>query len=472
MKNLYLSLVTCFVFSSTFSQSLVSCTYLNQTSSLILSVTSGLNVSYDVDLYKMVYNTVDVQGNPTIASGAFLVPTNTNCADFPIAVYNHGTTLRKNDVPSNDTQETFIGKIFAAGGYFVCMPDYLGMGDSPGLHPYVHGESEATASVDMIRAAREFITNDLNLIDNGQVFLTGYSQGGHACMATHKYIHENSLQSEFDVIASAPCSGPYDLSGIMADTIMSPTPYSNPGYITYLLASYELVYGNIFNTWSDVLYPPYDTIVPPYFNGNNTTLGMGSLNNILPNDMSLLIRDTCMNNFRNDSINKNHPWWQALLDNDNFDWVPQEPVRMYYCTADEQVAFTNALSAEAYMNANGAPSVQAISAGSGSHGACVFPALSAAFNWFQSLKSACTVTSSSSLAAIAPKLYPNPSSHFFTVELEGSGLLQIFDVNGKLVHHNNFDQSAKVDVSIWSFGIYHVSIESNEHCFHSYFIKN
>ena len=472
MKNLILSIASCFILGDTFSQSLVSCTYLNQTSSLILSVTSGLNVSYDVDLYKMVYNTVDVQGNPTIASGAFVVPTNTNCADFPIAAYNHGTALPKNDVPSSDNQETFVGKIFAAGGYFVCMPDYLGMGESPGLHPYVHGESEATATVDMIRAAREFIMDSLNMIDNGQVFLTGYSQGGHACMATHKYIHENNLQNEFDVIASAPCSGPYDLSGIMADTIMSPTPYSNPGYITYLLASYEMVYGNIFTTWSDILYSPYDTLVPPYFSNNNTTLGMGSLNNILPNDMSLLLRDTCMNNFRNDSVNQNHPWWQALLDNDNFNWVPQEPVRMYYCTADEQVAFTNALSAEAYMNANGATSVQAISAGSGNHGACVFPALSAAFNWFQSLKSACTITSSSSLAVIAPQLYPNPSSDFFNVELEGSALLQVFDINGKLVHHNDFDNSAKVDVSTWSLGMYHVFIRSNEHCFRSYFVKN
>ena len=114
-----------------------------------------------------------------------------------------------------------------------------------------------------------------------------------------------------------------------------------------------------------------------------------------------------MNNFRNDSVNKNHPWWQALLDNDNYNWVPQEPVRMYYCTADEQVAFTNALSAETYMTSNGAPSVQSVNAGSGNHGACVFPALSAAYNWFQSLKSACTVTSSSSLA-IAPKVYPQP----------------------------------------------------------------
>tara|TARA_B100000963_G_scaffold321279_1_gene304410 strand:+ start:2975 stop:3127 length:153 start_codon:yes stop_codon:yes gene_type:complete len=46
----------------------------------------------------------------------------------------------------------------------------------------------------MIRAAREFIADSLNLIDNGQVFLTGYSQGGHACMATHKYIYENNLK--------------------------------------------------------------------------------------------------------------------------------------------------------------------------------------------------------------------------------------------------------------------------------------
>ena len=134
--------------------------------------------------------------------------------------------------------------------------------------------------------------------------------------------------------------------------------------------------------------------------------------------------------------------------------MPQEPVRMYYCTADEQVAFTNALSAESYMTANGAPSVQAINAGAGNHGACVLPALSAAFNWFQSLKSACTITSSSSLAVIAPKLYPNPSSNFFNVELEGSGLLQVFDVNGKLVHHNDFDKSSKVDVSTWSLGMY------------------
>ena len=471
MKKLAAIIVLGFFTNLVSAQYLVSCTYVNYNPSFVLSAITGSPLDYDVDMYKMVYNTVDVNGQPTIASGAFLVPTNTDCADFPIATYNHGTTLKKDDVPSNDVSETFIGKIFSAGGYFTCMPDYIGMGVSPGLHPYVHGESEATATVDMIRAAREFIADSLNLIDNGQVFLSGYSQGGHACMATHKYISENNLQSEFNVIASAPCSGPYDLSGIMADTIMSPTPYSNPGYITYLLASYELVYGNIFNTWSDVLYPPYDTIVPPYFDGNNTTLGMGALNSLLPNDMSLLIRDTCMDNFRNDSVNQNHPWWVALIDNDNFNWVPQQPVRMYYCTADEQVAYTNALTAETYMNNNGASDVQSISAGSGNHGACVFPALTAAFDWFQTLKTACTITSSSSLSSALPKVFPNPVVDVLVIEIDEKSQLDIYTIGGRLVNSIMIHNRHEINTSGWSKGTYLIKISGPTHCYTRKVIK-
>ena len=95
MKNILLSLSTSFIFGHIYSQNLVSCTYLNQTSSTILSTVSGLNVTYDIDLYKMVYNTVDVHRGPTIASGAFVVPTNTNCADFPMASYNRYCTTKK-----------------------------------------------------------------------------------------------------------------------------------------------------------------------------------------------------------------------------------------------------------------------------------------------------------------------------------------------------------------------------------------
>ena len=467
-----LSILLIFFLFGVNAQHLVSSSQVGSTtSSFILGITSGLSLEHDVDMYKIIYNTVDALGQPTIASGALLIPTNSNCIDFPISVYNHGTSLRKIDVPSNNVSETLIGKIFSAGGYFTCMPDYVGMGDSPGLHPYVHAESEATAAIDMVRAAREFI-DSLEMVDNGEVFLTGYSQGGHACMATNKYIEDNNLQSEFNVIASAPCSGPYALSVTMADSITSLTPYSNPGYIAYLLASYQMVYGNIFNSWSDILQSPYDTIVPPYFSGENTTLDMGMLNNLLPSVMDSLIQDSVLTNFINDSVEKNHPLWLALLDNDNFNWTPQNPVNMYYCTADEQVAYTNALLADSVMNANGAASVVSINSGNGlNHNDCVVPALSSAFDWFQSLKTGCATDISSNTLESKLTIYPNPSSESLNVHYSGISNLKIYSIDGKLMYEKQMDSRVIIDVFGWDSGIYLLEIIQAKSSVRQYFIK-
>ena len=78
---------------------------------------------------------------------------------------------------------------FFLRGYNVVMPDYIGMGESPGLHPYCHGASEATATIDMIRAVREAQTLDMipgMTADNGEMFVTGYSQ--EACGHGHAQI--------------------------------------------------------------------------------------------------------------------------------------------------------------------------------------------------------------------------------------------------------------------------------------------
>ena len=454
------------------SQYLVSCNFLNSSSSSLLSGATGLVLDFDVDMYKMTYNTINTQGIPTIATGAFCIPANTTCKNFPFAIYNHGTSLRKDNVPSYNNSEALIGKVFSAGGYFVCMPDYIGMGDSPGLHPYVHAETEATAAIDMVRAAREYLANNTSFMDNGETFITGYSQGGHACMATHKYIQDQNLTNEFNVIASAPCSGPYDLSGIMADTIISPTPYSNPGYIVYLLASYQLAYGNIFSSWSDVLYPPFDTIVSPFFSGNNTSLDMSLLNSLIPNDMSLLIRDTCMNNFMNDSVNMNHPWWVALLENDNYDWLPIAPIRMYYCTGDEQIAYTNALNAEAAMNNNGALDVQAVNVGNGNHGNCVLPALSAAFNWFQTLKTPCDFTNSKDVSKLNTQISPNPFKEKIMIESSEIIDIEIFSPVGKSIYFNSNIKDFRIETSSWPKGVYIVKTQSGKNLHSSILIKN
>jgi pimeloyl-ACP methyl ester carboxylesterase len=463
LKKVYILMLLIAFSNALSSQYLISATYVNTTNPLGLSLATGLTLNYDIDMYKMVYNTVDALGQPTIASGAFLVPSNTTCTDFPVLVYHHGTSLRKIDVPSNDVDETNIGRVFGAGGYFVLMPDYIGMGDSPGLHPYCHAESEATATRDMIRAAREFIADSLQMIDNGELFLTGYSQGGHAAMAAHKYIEDNNLLGEFNVLGSAPCSGPYEMSGAMADTILSPFPYSNPGYLVYLLSSYQMVYGNLYTSYSDILNSPYDTIVPPYFDGNNTTLGMGSLNNLLSGYIDTLLVDTVIANFSGSMSTFGHPLWTNLLANDNHDWTPQRPIKMYYCTGDEQVTFQNAVVAEAAMLANGATDVEAVNMGTSNHNGCVLPALTTAYYWFDGLRNLCNSTGFNEFnTTVSPFAFPNPVKNLLFLNFEGEGFLKVTNIAGKQVHSQLINGNLELPTSNWSKGIYIVEIQ-NEH---------
>ena len=465
----YTKIITLFfstlLFGSVQSQYFISSSFINTIEPITLQAISGLSLPYSVNTYKIIYNTTDVDGTPTIASGAFCVPVSPDCQGFPIAVYEHGTSLRKIDVPSEDVSETYIGRIFSAGGYQVVMPDYLGMGESPGLHPYCHGESEATATLDMIRAVRE--AQSLGEItgmepDNGEVFITGYSQGGHAAMATHKYIEDNNLLEEFNVIASAPCSGPYEITGAMADTILAAS-YSNPGYIVYIVAAYQRVYGNLYTSYSDILKSPYDEIVEPYFNGNNYTLNMGSLNNQLPQEIQVFVEDSVLENFLEAASTQNHPIGQAMAANDNYDWLPTRPVKMYYCTGDEQVSFQNALAAEAAMLANGAVDVEAVYKGDGMHNDCVLPSLTDAFNWFETLKTACIFAEVTNLDARDVAVYPNPTKSSITIESNEFKQCEVLlsDLSGRIVLTLNKNQEVQdIDLSKLIPGAYFIELRT------------
>ena len=397
-----------FFSTSSFSQTLVSAEHLTDYTAGQMQGSGIITAQNDVSVYKLIYNTIDAQGNPIIASGAVVVPQIAGCDSFPLINYGHGTVLRKDRVPS-ELYNIGAGQVFGSRKFICVMPDYIGLGESPGLHLYQHAESEATASIDMIRASRVFLEDSLNIHLNGEVFLTGYSQGGHAAMATHKYIQDNNLGNEFNVIASAPLSGAYDMSGTTADVIFS-TSYSNPAYIVYVIAAYQEAYGNLFNNWSEILKPPYDTTVPPMYDG---TFTIAQVNAVLPGLITDYLTDSVYNTYLADTINFSTPLRQALIDNDNYDWTPQAIVQMAYCEADEQVPFQNALLAESTMNANGAPDVEALNKGQFlDHGGCVTPAFLGAISLFDAEGSDCVTVGVDEIHPdlIGLNLYPNPSS--------------------------------------------------------------
>lgn len=442
------------LFVSVFSvnaQYLESATYLSNTPASLLSGFYN-GAQYNVDAYKIRYYTTDVDGSQTIASGALLIPKTNACDSFPMAVYNHGTVLEREAVPSRDNIEATVAKVVASTGAIALAPDYLGLGDNQGLHPYLHGETEATANIDMIRAVREYLGDSLQIGLNGDVYVTGYSQGGHAAMATVKHIQDNNLLGEFNLIGAGPASGPYNLSSTMLPLLLSNAPYSNPGYVVYLLFAMERAYGNIYSSYSAILDSPYDTLVPPLFDG---TYDMNAVNAVLPNQVRDFIQDSVLDNLEADTISMSHPIRQALIANDNYNWNPAFPMELYYCTQDEQVHYQNSLDAEAAMQANGA-NVTAVNKGALNHGGCFLPALRGALDHFVSLGQACQPVGLSELTENSVAVYPQPAQREVYLKGLESELIEVFNLNGQLVLYGRLDAEGVLQVADWPAGVYFV----------------
>lgn len=461
MKSIILGAFTCLSFI-THSQNLVSAseitTYSVSTIQSMMNILgvdlSGLAMS-PVKSYKIVYNTVDVHNNPTIASGAVYIP-QMPCDSFPILAFHHGTEFDRNNVPSNNSWVSQrVGNLFAGNGFVSVLPDFLGMGENPGIHPYMHWESEATSTIDLIRATREFMENDLNIGDNGEVFLSGYSQGGHCAMAVHKYVTVNNLQSEFNITASAPLSAPLDLGKTQYELIFNEdSTFYMAEFVPYITASYELVYSDLYNGLEDYYLEPYDSIINEYL--TDGTYSGGDWNALIPKNLYDFIQDSMLNNVNN---NENHPFRIALRDNDLHNWVASEPIRLLHCGMDSMVSPLSSTIAMDTMMALGSTDVLAIDLNpNGTHETCVIPTIMYAFNWFDSLATTCEPPLSVKELYTESYIFffPNPTNDVVTCQLETIGQLELLTMNGELISKVNGNS---IDVSDFDSGFYLIRAE-------------
>ncbi len=305
-----------------------------------------MGIKNEFDVYELVYETIWHDGTPINASGYYLSPKNTEKLT-PELIFQHGTRIKVEQSPKIQS-EMLIAAIFASNGYATYFPHYLGLGKGDKFHLYQHALTEASASIDMLRACRNFNKEKNIEVDQSRVFITGYSQGGHAAMATHWEIEKN-YKDEINVAASAPMSGAYDMAGAQTEAMV--VEYTHPGYLPYMFIGYNEVYGMYDDIWS-VFKEPYKTTIPPLFNGKNNFDYINEQLPAIPRDM---VKDEIAEAYFNDP---NHPFKKALEENATYDWKPEEPMLICYCTADEQVYYKNALVAHEKMKENGSKFVK------------------------------------------------------------------------------------------------------------------
>ncbi len=132
--------------------------------------------------WKVLYHSRSLSGDDIAVSGVIVVPDGKAPAGGrPVVSWAHGTHgIADRCAPSRYTD--WVPKIPAIGdlvraGYVVTATDYEGLG-TPGVHPYLVGESEARGALDIVRAAAKLPGSGAS--DRAVVW--GHSQGGQASL--------------------------------------------------------------------------------------------------------------------------------------------------------------------------------------------------------------------------------------------------------------------------------------------------
>lgn len=307
-------------------------------------------VTYGVEMYRLIYRTVDPRGRRTVASGLLVLP-QAGPRHPRLVSFAHGTESYRDDAPSAGGDDFAYSPAvsFAAAGYGAVSPDYLGLGVGPGPHPWMDVPSETSASLDMLRAARSFMA-DRGRTPQRDVLVSGFSQGASAALGLARALSDGA-DRRFRLRAVAPISGGYDFQHAEIPALLDkdgPIPGKLAViYTTYLFVAWNRLH-HIYDEPSQVFQKPYAARVTKLFDGS--TPGQ-EMYNSLPDRLDELLTGHGFALLRHPSA----PLRAALARTDGTcaGWIPRAPIRLYYATGDEQAVNANTDRCQAAFRASG-----------------------------------------------------------------------------------------------------------------------
>lgn len=348
--------------------------------SLVLSKGLGQFVDFvdhPVTAHRIVYKT-QYNGEQILASGIVAYPEGVSNA--PMLSAQHGTIFADSKAPSNldVLGGSFSGlEFFASAGYITIIPDFIGYGESTQIvHPYYRKDLTAQATIDMIKAAEEFLEFK-NITPGNKFFLFGYSEGGFATMATLQEI-EQTPSLGYTVTAAAAGAGGFHIKGVM-DHVLNLTDHPEPGFLSYVVHSYNTSYG-WDKAYTDIFQEPYASRVPTILDGSlDKNQVNAQLTTTIDDLVNPLFKDSILNGTETLLTN-------AMVDNSVHDWAPQSKVRLYHSIDDEVLPIANTeFTYQTYLG-NGALDVSFDTVGGNSHAEGALETIQEVIDWFNTLK--------------------------------------------------------------------------------------
>lgn len=135
------------------------------------------------DAYRIMYLSRSVGGEPIAVTGGAVIPkAKAPAGGRRVLTTAHGTTgIGDACAPSKSdklgTELSLLGPAAVSAGYLLVGTDYEGLG-TPGVHPYLVGESEGRSVIDAVPAASQLPGAEAGK----EVAIAGYSQGGHGAL--------------------------------------------------------------------------------------------------------------------------------------------------------------------------------------------------------------------------------------------------------------------------------------------------
>lgn len=175
--------------------------------------------------YLRLSYTTNYQGESHSVSGLILLPP--QIKPKGVILFFHSTMTGKLRVPSlrfNDYKAKMLAAIFAANGYVVVAPDYIGLGDDyKSEHPYIiYPQPNVDDGRDMLIASLPvFKKYDLQLNNKIPLFVAGYSEGASYALWFSKiyqtqvaFAHKLTKHG-YQLRKTVPIDGAYDITGVM-----------------------------------------------------------------------------------------------------------------------------------------------------------------------------------------------------------------------------------------------------------------